>query len=65
MLTLRALILPSLILLCAAAPAHATGSLIFEGGGYVVDLTIGLTQVPVVASVRFHRPSDQRGVLLP
>jgi hypothetical protein len=65
MFTFRALIFSSLILLCIAAPAQATGSLSFEGGGYFVDLTIGLTEVPVVASVRFYQPGDQRGVLLP
>lgn len=65
MLTFRSLIFSSFILLCSAAPAHATGSLFFESGGYIVDLTIGLTEVPVVASVRFHRPGDQRGALLP
>jgi len=44
--------------------AHASDSLYFSGGGYWVDLEIGQTEVPVVASVRFHRPGDPKGVVL-
>jgi hypothetical protein len=65
MLTLRAFLLSSIALLCAAFPARATGSLSYEGGGYFIDMAIGLTEVPVVASVKFYRPDDQDGILLP
>lgn len=44
--------------------AHATSSLSFDGGGYVLDLEIGDTDRPVVASVTFHRPGDAQGVVL-
>ncbi len=44
--------------------AHATSSLSFDGGGYVLDLEIGDTGRPVVASVTFHRPGDAQGVVL-
>ncbi len=47
-----------------SAPAHATSSLFFGGGGYQVDLEIGHTDHPVIASVNFHAPGDPHGVLL-
>lgn len=43
----------------------ATSSLSFEGGGYWIDLEIGADEGPVVAFVRFHRPGDAKGVVLP
>jgi len=47
---------------CTAA--HATSSLSFDGGGYNLELEIGDTGRPVVASVRFHKPGDAQGVVL-
>ena len=44
--------------------AHATSSLSFDGGGYELDLEIGDTDRPVVASVTFHRLGDAQGVVL-
>lgn len=64
-LTLRSIIAAAFVVLCLVTSAHATGSLSFSGGGYWVDLEIGQTDVPVVASVRFHRANDSKGVILP
>lgn len=64
MTTTRSIIFAVLILLFPVTAAHASGSLSFSGGGYWVDLEIGQTEVPVVASVRFHRPGDPIGVVL-
>lgn len=44
--------------------AHATSSLSFDGGGYTLELEIGDTDRPVVASVTFHNPGDAQGVVL-
>ena len=55
-------LIATLVLLCGVA--HATSSLSFEGGGYWLDLEIGHTDRPVVASVKFHRPGDSKGVVL-
>ena len=56
------LLITAIATFCLAA--HATSSLSFYGGGYVVDLEIGDTDRPVVASVTFHRPGDAQGVVL-
>lgn len=61
-LTSKALWITAIATFCLAA--HATSSLSFDGGGYVLDLEIGDTGRPVVASVTFHRPGDAQGVVL-
>jgi hypothetical protein len=62
--TARSILLAGLVLLFLVTPAHASGSLSFSGEGYWVDLEIGQTEVPVVASIRGHRPGDEKGVVL-
>ena len=56
------LLITAIATFCLAA--HATSSLSFDGGGYVLDLEIGDTDRPVVASVTFHRPGVAQGVVL-
>ena len=56
------LLIAAIATFCLAA--HATSSLSFDGGGYVLDLEIGDTGRPVVASVTFHKPGDAQGVVL-
>lgn len=54
----------AMALLLVAVVAHATSSLSFDGGGYRLDMEIGHTDHPVVASVTFHAPGDPQGVVL-
>lgn len=54
----------ALLILGAMSPALATGSLSFEGEGYWIDMEIGHDVAPVIASVRFHRSGDPKGVRL-
>jgi len=51
-------------LLLIAAIVHATSSLWFEGGGYWLDMEIGHTDRPLVASVNFYAPGNSQGVVL-
>lgn len=60
---IRALLLITAIATFCLA-ALATSSLSFDGEGYVLDLEIGDTDRPVVASVTFHRPGGAQGVVL-
>lgn len=62
MLKRTLLLIAILATFCLAA--HATSSLSFDGGGYVLELEIGDTGRPVVASVTFHKPGDAQGVVL-
>ena len=54
-----------LVLWLASTCAFATSSLSFEGSGYWIDMEIGADRDPVIASIRFHKPNDPRGVVLP
>ncbi len=54
----------TMALLLVPVFAYATSSLSFEGGGYWLDMEIGYTDRPVVASVNFHAPGDSQGVVL-
>jgi len=56
------LLIAAIATFCIAA--NATSSLSFEGGGYSLELEIGDTGRPVVASVRVHQPGDAQGVVL-
>ncbi len=60
--TCTRLLITAIATFCLAA--HATSSLSFDGGGYVLDLEIGDAGRPVVASVTFHKPGDAQGVVL-
>jgi len=55
-------LIAAIVTFCMAA--HATSSLSFDGGGYSLELEIGDTGRPVVASVTFHKPGDAQGVVL-
>src|SRR5690242_18569568 len=54
----------ALLALLAAVRAGATSSLSFDGGGYSIELEVGESTRPVIASVRFHAPGDREGVVL-
>lgn len=56
------LLIAAIATFCVAA--HATSSLSFDGGGYNLELEIGETDRPVVASVTFHKPGDVQGIVL-
>lgn len=58
------LCLATLLAICCSAPAHATSSLSFEGGGYAMTFEIGHDGRPVIASIHFYAPGDSKGVPL-
>ena len=44
------------LVLIASSNTHATEALLFNGGGYTVELQIGFLDEPVIAEVRFTPP---------
>lgn len=44
---------------------HATEALLFNGGGYTIDILIGFSDDPVIAQVRFTPPGAKNWVILP
>lgn len=57
--------LPALLLLASGDPLGATGSVVFTGGGYGIEVVVGFDQRPGVAYLRFTPPGSTRGVHLP
>ena len=51
--------------LVASSNGHATEALLFNGGGYSIDILIGMAPDPVIASVRFTPPGAKDWVSLP
>lgn len=56
---LRSIAIVALLFAGAMSPAVATGTLSFEGGGYLIDMEIGHDVGLVISTVRFHRPGDR------
>ena len=61
---LRTIAIVALLFAGAMSPAVATGTLSFEGGGYLIDMEIGHDVGLVISTVRFHRPGDRMWVTL-
>jgi len=53
------------LVLVASSNVHATEALLFSGGGYSIDILIGIAPDPVIASVRFTPPGAKDWVSLP
>ena len=53
------------LILVASSNVHATEALFFNGGGYSIDILIGMAPDPVIASVRFTPPGAKDWVSLP
>ena len=44
---------------------YATESLIFDGGGYTIQILVGSLEKPIVAQVHFMSPGTEERVVLP
>src|SRR5678816_973847 len=53
------------LVLVASSNAHATEALIFDGGGYTIEILIGQLDDPVIAQVRFMYPEAKDPVIIP
>ena len=53
------------LVLVASSDVHATEALFFDGGGYTIEILIGMAPDPVIASVRFTPPGAKDRVGLP
>ena len=53
------------LVLVASSNACATEALIFDGGGYTMEILIGQLDDPVVAQVRFMSPEAKEPVMIP
>ena len=53
------------LVLVASSNAHATEALFFNGGGYTIEVLIGLVDDPVIAQVRFTPFGGKDSVIIP
>jgi hypothetical protein len=53
------------LVLVASSNVHATEALVFNGGGYTVEILIGFLDDPVIAQVRCTPPGAKDWVSLP
>ena len=62
---MRPFLLPVALILVASSNVHATEALLFNGGGYTIEILIGYEDDPVVAQVLFTPPGGTDWVSLP
>jgi|SRR4029453_1919719 hypothetical protein len=65
MLLMRPSLLSAALILVASSNVHATEALVFNGGGYTIEILIGYEDHPVVAQVLFTPPGATNWVSLP
>jgi hypothetical protein len=53
------------LVLVASSNVHATAALLFDGGGYTIEVLIGYLDDPVIAQVRFASPEAKDSVIIP
>jgi hypothetical protein len=62
---MRPFLFSAALILIASSNVYATEALFFDGGGYSVDILIGMAPDPVIASVRFTPQGTKDRVSLP
>ena|SRR5215211_932863 len=61
---MRPFLFSAALILSASSNVHATEALLFGGGGYSIDILIGMAPDPGIASVRFTSPGAKEGVII-
>jgi hypothetical protein len=62
---MRSFLFSAALLLIASSNARATEGLIFSGGGYTINILIGMAPDPIIAQVQFTPPGAKDWVTLP
>jgi len=65
MLVMRRFLFSVALILVASSNVHATEALLFNGGGYSIQILIGYEGDPVIAQVLFTPPGATEWVSLP
>jgi hypothetical protein len=65
MKSMKMFLFSAALVLVASSNVHATEALLFNGGGYTIEVLIGFLDDPVIASVRFTPPGAKDWVSLP
>ena len=62
---MRTVLLSAVLLFVLSSKLSATESIIFDGGGYTIDVLVGEAEGPAVAQVRFTAPGSEKWVIVP
>ena len=62
---MRPFLFSAALILVASSNVHATEAIFFNGGGYTIEILVGMAADPVIASVRFSPPGAKDWVSLP
>jgi hypothetical protein len=62
---MRPILLSVVLIFVASSNLHATEALIFDGGGYNIQILIGFTDEPVVGQLHFTSPGAKDWVVVP
>ena len=65
MKSMKMFLFSAALVLVASSNVHTTEALLFDGGGYTIEVLIGMAPDPVIASVRFTPPGAKDWVSLP
>jgi len=61
---MRPILLSAVLIFVASSNLHATEALIFDGGGYHIQILIGITDQPVVGQLHFRSPGAKGRVVV-
>jgi len=64
-LPMKRILLTAALLLVASAKLQATEAVIFDGGGYKIQILVGMTDKPVVGQLHFTSPGAKDWVVIP
>ena len=62
---MKPILLAAALIFVASANLHATDSLIFDSGGYNIQILVGNTDKPAIAEVRFTPPKANNWLNVP
>ena len=62
---MRPFLFSAALILVAFSDVHATEALVFDGGGYTIEILVGHLDEPVIAQVHFTPPGAKDWVTLP
>ena len=65
MKSMKMFLFSAALILIASSNVHATEALIFDGGGYTIEILIGYLDDPVIAQVRFTPPEAKDSITIP
>ena len=65
MKSMKMFLFSAALVLLVSSNVHATEALLFDGGGYSIEVLIGFADEPAIAQIRFTPPGGKDSVTIP